>query len=121
MRRNAVTHLHVEDLPDEATVMLLGACTGASWSADSVFDAQLTQLRTDELVELRPVLTAGADAGDDDEFADWCTRMSQLVTAELYLRVYHQVAIDAKAAAIVDEERRIARVAQLSTPSGEIR
>ena len=52
-------------------------------------------------------MAAGARTGDDD-FVDWCTRTDKLIVAELYLRACVQAAIDAKAAVIIDEERRLA-------------
>ncbi len=108
-----MTDLHVGDLPDEATVTLLGVCRALS-QEPSVSSASLARLSTLEIAQLRQVLTAGARAGGDHDFVDWCTRMGRLVIAELYLRTYTQAAIDAKAAVIVDEERRIARVAEVA-------
>lgn len=101
-----MTRLHITDLPDEATASMLGACRALSTA--SAPGAQLEQFSDAELAGLRHVLAAGAGADSDDDLAEWCTNMGRLLIAELYLRTYRQVAIDAKAAAIVDEERRIA-------------
>ncbi|MGA9489614.1 MAG: hypothetical protein WBV80_05095 [Mycobacterium sp.] len=104
-------HLQVGDLPDEATVTLLGVYSELSQSPGSVSGAPLARLSAVEIAELRQALADGERAGGDDDLVDWCTKMGRLVTAELYLRAYTQAAIDAKAAVIVDEERRIARMA----------
>ena len=45
---------------------------------------------------------------DDEAVARWCTRASRLIVAEVYRRELIQAAIDAKAASIEAEERRIA-------------
>jgi hypothetical protein len=68
----------------------------------------LAQLNGAELEGLHSVLFAGADASDDESVAEWCTRMCQLIVAEFYHREYEQAAIDAKAAVIEAEERRLA-------------
>ncbi|BBX47959.1 hypothetical protein GCM10009641_09970 [Mycobacterium cookii] len=107
---------HLSDLPGEATVTLLGVCRELSRSGAAP-DAELTRLSSAELAELRQVLAEGARSGREDDFVDWCTNMGQLVIAQLYLRIYHQVAIDAKAAAIVDEERRIAQSRTRPSPA----
>lgn len=75
--------------------------------ASSISSAELADLNTAELTALRQTGVAGACTGDDD-FVDRCTRTDKLIVAELYLRAYKQAAIDAKAAVIIDEERRLA-------------
>jgi hypothetical protein len=80
---------------------------GLPESASSISSAELADLSTTRLTELRQAVAAGARTGDDD-FVDWCTRTDKLIVAEFYLRVYTQAAIDAKAAVIIDEERRLA-------------
>lgn len=106
-----MTHLQVGDLPDEATMTLLGVYSELSQSPGSISGAPLARLSAVEIAELRQSLADGARAGRDDDLVNWCTKMGRLVNAELHLRAYTQAAIDAKAAVIVDEERRIARVA----------
>ena len=68
----------------------------------------LKELDAAELEGLHALLWAGAEASDDDAVVEWCTRMSRLVIADFCRRELEQAAIDAKAAAIVAEERRLA-------------
>jgi hypothetical protein len=68
----------------------------------------LAKLDAAELEGLYSLVLAGTEASDDEAVARWCTRMSRLIVAEIYRREYIQVAIDAKAAAIEAEERRLA-------------
>jgi hypothetical protein len=68
----------------------------------------LAQLDAAELEGLYSVLHAGADASDDEAVSTWCTRMGRLLVAECYRRIYEQAVINAKAAAIDAEERRLA-------------
>jgi hypothetical protein len=134
-----MTYPTVDDLPEEATSMLLGVCSQLSQSrhpglarwAASVSDAllvrlvavttgvhvdcdttepcqPLAKLDAAELEALYSLLLAGTEASDDESVVRWCTRMSRLIVAEIYRREYIQVAIDAKAAAIEAEERRLA-------------
>ena len=84
-----------------------GRTRGLSKSASPISSAELADLSTPELAELRQTVAAGAPTGDDDS-VDWCTRTDKLIVAEFYRRVYTQAAIDAKAAVIIDEERRLA-------------
>jgi hypothetical protein len=138
MRRITMTYPTVDDLPEAATSTLLGVCAQLSQSrhpglarwAASVTDALLVRLvlvttgvhvdgattepRTPlakldaaELEGLYSLLLAGAEASDDESVARWCSRMSRLIVAEA-CRELIQVAIDAKAAAIEAEERRLA-------------
>lgn len=72
----------------------------------------LADLDGAELDGLYSVLLAGADASEDESVVEWCTRMSQLIVAEFYRREYEQSVIDAKAAGIEAEERRLAWEAQ---------
>lgn len=102
-----MTDLHVEGTPGEAVTSLIDAYRGLSDSAGSISRAELADRTTAELAELRQAVAAGAVSGDND-FADWCTRTDQLIVAESYQRLYAQAAVDAKAAAIIDEERRLA-------------
>jgi hypothetical protein len=102
-----MTKLHVEGTRENAAATLLGVCRGLSQSASRISSEQLAELNRVELMDLRQVVTAGTRAGDD-AFVDWCTRTGRQIVAELYLRAYTQAAIDAKAAAISGEERRLA-------------
>jgi hypothetical protein len=68
----------------------------------------LAKLDAAELEGLYSLLLAGAEASDDESVARWCTRMSRLIVAEVCRRELIQAAIDAKAAAIEAEERRLA-------------
>jgi hypothetical protein len=72
----------------------------------------LTQLDAAELEGLHMVLLAGSDASDDESVVEWCIRMNKLIVADLHRRECEQAAIDAKAAAIGAEERRLAAVAR---------
>jgi hypothetical protein len=67
----------------------------------------LAKLDAAELEGLYSLLLAGTEASDDESVVRWCTRMGRLIVAEIYRREYIQVAIDAKAAAIEAEERRL--------------
>ncbi len=69
-----------------------------------------------ELETLHSLLRAGAEASDDESVVDWCTRMDRLIVADFYRRTYEQVAVDATAAAMVAEERRLACVARTAAP-----
>jgi hypothetical protein len=139
-----MTYPTVDDLPGAATSTLLGVCTQLSQSrhpglarwAASVSDALLVRLvsvtagvHVDGTTEPRPllanldgaeleglysVLLAGAEASDDESVAGWCTRASRLIVAEVYRRELIQAAIDAKAAAIEAEERRLTCEARLT-------
>ncbi|UMB68868.1 hypothetical protein [Mycobacterium paraterrae] len=133
-----MTYPTVDDLPEEATATLLGVCAQLSrsrhkglarWAA-SVSDALLVRLvaastgvqvdgstseprplktlAAAELEGLHSLLLAGAEASEDEAVVAWCTRMNGLIIADLCRRELEQAAIDAKAAAIVAEERRIA-------------
>jgi hypothetical protein len=132
-----MTYPTVDDLPEQATSTLLGVCSQLSQSrhpglarwAASVSDAllvrlvsvttgvhvdgtttepcQLAKLNAAELEGLYSLLLAGTEASADESVARWCTRMSRLIVAEVYRREYIQLAIDAKAAAIEAEERRL--------------
>lgn len=66
----------------------------------------LALLEHAELDGLHTVVVACALASADDAVVEWCTRMTGLVVADFYRRLYEQAAIDAKAAVIVGEERR---------------
>jgi hypothetical protein len=81
------------ELRVEATVASVNR--GVLDSAGSNFEPALTDLDTTELNELRQAVAAE-------------TRAGKLIAAELYRRAYIQAAIDAKAAVIIDEERRLA-------------
>jgi hypothetical protein len=132
-----VTYPAVGDLPEEATSTLLGVCTQLSrsrhpglarWAA-SVSDALLVRmvsvttgvhvdgtgsercplktLDDAELEGLHALLWAGTEASDDEAVVQWCTRMNGLIVADFCRRELERLAIDAKAAAIVAEERRL--------------
>ena len=132
----------VGDLPEEATSTLLGVCAqlsrsrhrGLAWWASSLSDALLIQLvsvttgvhvdgsgsescplkmlAAAELEGLHALLLAGAEASDDEAVVAWCTRMNGLILADLCRREVEQLAIDARAAAIVAEERRLGCLAR---------
>ena len=132
-----MTYPAVGDLPEDATSTLLGVCAQLSRSrhsglarwASSVSDALLVRLVSvttgvdvggtssercplktlddAELEGLHALLLAGAEASDDDAVVQWCTQMNGLILADLCRRELNQLAIDAKAAAIVAEERRL--------------
>ncbi len=102
-----MTDLRVEGSPEEAVATSFGVCRGLSESTSSISSAELADLNTTELTEFRQAVAAEARTGNDD-VVDWCTRTDKLIVAELYLRAYAQVAIDAKAAVINGEERRLA-------------
>jgi hypothetical protein len=133
-----MTYPAVDDLPEEATSTLLGVCAQLSRSrhpglarwASSVSDVLLVRLvsvttgvRIDgagnepcplktlaaaELEGLHALLRAGTEASDDESVVQWCSRMIGLILADFCRRELEQLAIDAKAEAIVAEERRIA-------------
>ncbi len=132
-----MTYPAVGELPEDATSTLLGVCAQLSRSrhpglarwASSVSDALLVRLVSvttgvdvggtssescplktlddAELEGLHALLLAGAEASDDEAVVQWCTRMNGLILADLCRRELNQLAIDAKAAAIVAEERRL--------------
>jgi hypothetical protein len=132
-----MTYAAVGNLPEEATSTLLGVCAQLSQSrhpglarwAASVSDALLIRLVSvttgvnidgtgsercplktlddAELEGLHALLRAGAEASDNEAVVQWCTRMNGLIVADLCRRELQQLAIDAKAAAIVAEERRL--------------
>ena len=80
-------------------------------AAPGVFDHVVDRLTAGGLLEATGVLALSGHRvtlSDDESVARWCTRMSRLIVAEIYRREYIQVAIDAKAAAIEAEERRLA-------------
>lgn len=68
----------------------------------------LAQLEAAELEDLRVAVLAGAADSDDESVVEWCTRMDRLIDAELWRRRYEQSVIDAKAAVMEAEERRLA-------------
>ena len=94
---------------DALLVRLVTVTTGVHIDGTSTEPGQpLAELDAAELEGLYSVLLAGAEASEDESVARWCTRMGRLIVAEIYRREYIQVAIDAKAAAIEAEERRLA-------------
>jgi len=72
----------------------------------------LADLDDAELEGLYSVLLAGADASEDESVVEWCARMGRLIVAEFCRRDYEQSVINAKAAIIEAEERRLAWEAQ---------
>jgi hypothetical protein len=132
-----MTYPAVDNLPEEATSALLGVCAQLSRSrhpglarwASSVSDALLVRLvsvttgvhvdgagnepcplrtlATPELEALHALLLAGTEASEDESVVRWCTKMNGLILADLCRRELERLAIDAKAAAIVAEERRL--------------
>jgi hypothetical protein len=94
---------------DALLVRLVTVTAGARVDVTGIEPCRpLARLRRAELDGLYSVLLAGADASDDESVVEWCTRMCQLIVAEFYRRQYEQAAIDAKAAVIEAEERRLA-------------
>jgi hypothetical protein len=94
---------------DALLVRLVSVTTGVHVGGTATEPRQpLARLDAAELEGLYSVLLAGAEASDDASVARWCTRMSRLIVAEVCRRELIQVAIDAKAAAIEAEERRLA-------------
>jgi hypothetical protein len=97
---------------DALLVRLVTVTTGVHIDGTTTEPRQsLARLDAAELEGLYSVLLAGAEASDDESVARWCTRMCRLIVAEIYRREYIHVAIDAKAAAIEAEERRLGCVA----------
>jgi hypothetical protein len=100
-----MTDLYVEGTLEKALGTVSGAGRAPSKSAGSISRAKLTDLNATELTELRQAVAARDGDGDS---VDWCVRMDKMIVAELWLRAYTQAAIDAQAAVIIDEERRLA-------------
>jgi hypothetical protein len=141
-----MTYPAVGELPEQATSTLLGVCAQLTQSrhrglarwASSVSDALLVRLvsvttgvhvegsggetcplrilAAEELEGLHALLFAGAEASDDPSVVAWCTGMNELIIADFCRRELEQLAIDAKAAAIVAEERRLGCLARLDGP-----
>ena len=96
-------------MSDALLVRLISVTTGVHVDGTTTEPCQpLAKLDAAELEGLYSLLLAGTEASDDESVARWCTRMSRLIVAEIYRREYIQVAIDAKAAAIEAEDRRLA-------------
>jgi hypothetical protein len=94
---------------DALLVQLVTVTTGVTVDFSDIEPPRpLAQLDGAELEGLYSVLLAGADASEDESVVEWCTRMSLLIVAEVYRRDYEQSVIDAKAAVIEAEERRLA-------------
>ena len=94
---------------DALLVRLVSVTTGVHIGGITTEPRQpLAKLDAAELEGLYSVMLAGAEASDDEFVARWCTRMSRLIVAEVCRRELMQLAIDAKAAAIEAEERRLA-------------
>ncbi len=68
----------------------------------------LAQLTAAELEELQVAVLAGAANNADESVVEWCTRMDRLIVADFWRREYEQSVIDAKAAVMEAEERRLA-------------
>ena len=93
---------------DALLLRLLSLMTGVAVDfADIEPCPPLAQLNAAELKGLHSVVRAGADASDDEAVIEWCTRMSRLIVAEVYRRLCEQAVIDARAAAIEAEEKRL--------------
>jgi hypothetical protein len=92
---------------DALLAQLVSAATGVSVDGSSTEPAPLAKLDAAELEGLYSLMLAGAEASEDELVARWCTRMTQLIVADFYRRELEQAAIDAKAEAIVAEERRL--------------
>jgi hypothetical protein len=94
---------------DDLLARLVSVATGVLVDGTTTESRQpLAKLDGAELEGLYSLLLAGAEASDDEAVARWCARTSQLIVAEVYRRELIQAAIDAKAAAIEAEERRLA-------------
>ena len=137
-----MTYPTVDDLPEQATSTLLGVCAQLSRSrhrglarwASTVSDALMARLvsvttgvhvdnsgnerrplktlAAAELEGLHALLRAGAEASDDESVVAWCTRMNGLIIADFCRRELEQAAVDAKAEAIIAEERRLSCLAR---------
>lgn len=102
---------------DALLIRLMSVTSGTRFDVvDFVPCGPLALLDTAELDGLHAVVIAGAVTSDDESVVDWCTRMDGLIVADFYRRAYEQVAVDAKAAAMVAEERRLACVARTAAP-----
>ncbi len=101
---------------DALLVRLVSVMAGAHVEVTGIEPCRpLARLNGAELEGLHSVMRAGADASDNESVVEWCTRMCQLIVAEFCRREYEQAAIDAKAAVIEAEERRLARGARLAS------
>lgn len=89
-------------------VRLVTVSTGVDVDGAAAEPRALSTLDLAELDGLRALMDAGAQAGDDPSVIDWCARMAGLIRADLFRRELDQAAIDAKAAAIIAEERKLA-------------
>ncbi len=95
---------------DALLVRLVRAATGAVVDVSDIQPPRpFATLDGAELEALYALLVAGSEASDDESVAQWCTRTVGLIDADFYRRADEQAAIDAKAAAIIAEERRLAR------------
>ena len=93
---------------DALLVRLVSVTTGVDVGGTGSSErCPLTTLDDAELEGLYALLLAGSEASDDEAVVQWCTRMNGLILADLCRRELNQLAIDAKAAAIVAEERRL--------------
>jgi len=93
---------------DALLVQLVTVTTGATVGVTDIESPRpLALLDGAELDALRALVGAGAEASDDESVVEWCTSMGRLIVAEERRREYIQVAIDAKAAAIGADERRL--------------
>jgi hypothetical protein len=102
---------------DALLIRLMSVTSGTRFDViDFVPCGPLALLDAAELDGLHAVVIAGAVTSDDASVVDWCTRMDRLIVADFYRRAYEQVAVDAKAAAMVAEERRLACVARIRSP-----
>jgi hypothetical protein len=93
---------------DALLARLVAVTTGVDIGGNNAEPCPLKTLDAAELEGLHALLRAGAEAGDDEQVVRWCVQMDGLIIADLYRRVLEQAAVDAKAAAIVGEERRLA-------------
>jgi hypothetical protein len=102
-----MTDLRVEGTVEDAAGSVFEVCRRLSAKTIRISSAELADMNAAELAELRQAVAAGTRDGEP-QFVDWCTRMDKLIAAEYYLRICTQAAFDAKAAVIIDEERRLA-------------
>jgi len=115
--RQAALARWAASVSDALLIRLMSLTSGARFDVvDFVPSGPLALLDAAELDGLHAVVIAGAMTSDDAFVVEWCTRMDRLIVADFCRRAYEQVAVDAKAAAMVAEERRLACVARITAP-----
>ncbi len=102
------------DVSDALIIQLVSVTTGVHVDGASDAPCPLKSLAAAELEGLHALLLAGAEASEDESVVAWCTKMNGLIVADFCRRELEQAAFDAKAAAIVADERRLACLARAS-------